>query len=79
MQSDDAGQLLPNILFSEDGSFATVGEEHVKNLFLHDVTEPERVVKFAPKFAIEQATEPFMAPVELTQKAFGSVPRSIKS
>mgnify|MGYP003633816106 CR=1 FL=1 len=76
MQSDEGGQLLPNIVFSEDGSFATVGEEHVKDLLLHDVREPERVAKFTPNFAIEQATEPFMAPVKLTDAAFGSVPKT---
>lgn len=76
MQSDEDGQLLANIVFSDDGSFATLADTHVKNLLLHDVQEPERVAEFAPKFAMEQASEPFMAAIELTDNAFGAVPKT---
>jgi pimeloyl-ACP methyl ester carboxylesterase len=76
MASDEAGELLPKIVFSDDQSFATVGLEDVKNLLLHDVKEPERLARFAPQFDIEQATEPFMSPAVLTDEAFGSVPKA---
>lgn len=75
MQSDDEGRLLPRIVFSDDQSFATLPADDVKDLLLHDVREPERIANFAPRFAIKQATEPFMFSVELTEEAFGSVPK----
>ena len=56
-------------------SFATVAEEHVKDLLLHDVREPERVAKFTPNFAIDQATEPFMAKIVVTDENFAYVIR----
>lgn len=76
MQSDEAGQLLPKIVFSEDGSFATLHREDVETLLLHDVVEPERVADFAPRFAVKQATAPFMAPAILTAEAFGTIPKA---
>lgn len=76
MQSDEAGELLTKIVFSEDQSFATLELEDVRNLLLHDVKEPERVASLAPKFLIKQATEPFMSPAILTDEAFGSVRKS---
>ena len=75
MQSDEEGQLLPRIVFSDDQSFATLQSGDVESLLLHDVREPERVASFAPKFEIKQATEPFMSSIELTKEAFGSVPK----
>jgi pimeloyl-ACP methyl ester carboxylesterase len=76
MQSDEAGELLPKITFSADQSYATVDVEDVKTILLHDVEEIERLEFLAPRFGIDQATEPFMAPAELTEAAFGSVPKT---
>ncbi len=76
MQSDAAGELLPRIVFSDDQSYATLGADDVKNILLHDVREPERVEILAREFDIKQATEPFMIPAELTNAAFGSVPKA---
>jgi pimeloyl-ACP methyl ester carboxylesterase len=76
MQSDEAGELLPNIVFSDDQSFATLEPEAVRNLLLHDVKEPERAAKLVSKFDVNQATEPFMFPVKLSNEAFGSVAKS---
>ena len=39
MESDEQGQLLPNIIFSEDQSYATVTAEMVRDLLLHDVED----------------------------------------
>ena len=76
MSSDPEGQLLSKIVFSEDKSFATIELEDIKDLLLHDVKETERVTSLAPKLEIKQATEPFMAAIELTEAAFGSIPKS---
>ena len=75
MQSDEGGQLLSQIVFSEDQSFATLRTEDVESLLLHDVKEAEKVAYLVPRFNIEQATEPFMAVAKLTDEAFGSVPK----
>lgn len=75
MQSDEDGQLLSKIEFSEDQSFATLKAEDVESLLLHDVREAGQVANFTPKFGINQATEPFMGAAELTEAAFGSVPK----
>ena len=75
LQSDEASELLSKIVFSEDQSYATVGEDDIKTIFLHDVRDKERVDEYAHRLAIQQATEPFMAPAKLTKSAFGSVPK----
>ena len=75
MQSDKEGQLLPQVVFSDDQSFATLQQEVVESILLHDVREPERVASLSPNFAMKQATEPFMAQVTLTEEAFGVVPK----
>ena len=76
MQSDEAGELLPRLKFSEDQSYVTVEDDDVKSILLNDVREPERLDAFLPHFAMKQATEPFMFPAALTDEAFGSVPKS---
>ncbi|MFT5286682.1 MAG: pimeloyl-ACP methyl ester carboxylesterase [Planctomycetota bacterium] len=76
MQSDEAGELLTQLEFSEDGSFVAVGPEVVKSALLNDVLEPERLAAFVPHFAMKQATEPFMFEAKLTTEAFGSIPKT---
>lgn len=76
MQGDQEGELLSKLIFSEDQSYATIASEDVKRLFLHDVKEPERMEAFAPHFAMKQATEPFLFAAQLSQEAFGSVPKT---
>ncbi|MFT7669471.1 MAG: pimeloyl-ACP methyl ester carboxylesterase [Planctomycetota bacterium] len=76
MQGDEAGELLSRLEFSDDQSYVTVDPETVKQTLLHDVREPERLEAFLPHFAMKQATEPFMFAAELTDEAFGSVPKT---
>lgn len=76
MQSDEAGELLPKLIFSENQSYVTVTPEDVESVLLHDVREPERLATFKPHFSMKQATEPFMFAAELTPAAFGLVPKS---
>ena len=73
MQSDEGGQLLPNIVFSEDQSYATINADLVRDLLLHDVEDKQRVERLIPEFLFKQATAPFMAPVDLSEEKFGSV------
>ncbi|PHS69272.1 MAG: hypothetical protein COB23_06530 [Methylophaga sp.] len=75
MQSDTQGELLPNIIFSEDQSYATLSDKDVSNLFLHDIDDKKKIAKLIPTFAMKQATQPFMAVAELSEEKFGSVPK----
>lgn len=75
MESDPLGQLLPNLIFSEDKSYVILNEKTIKEVFLHDVTDSERVDRLIPEFLMKQAVQPFAAPAELTQDKFGTVPK----
>jgi len=73
MQSDPEGQLLPNTIFSEDGSYATISQETVRNILLNDVKDEDYLDDIVPKFLFKQATQPFMAEAQLSEDRFGSV------
>ncbi len=73
MQNDPDGELLPNTIFSEDGSYATVSEETVRNILLNDVEDEAYLDCIVPKFLFKQATEPFMGQAQLSNERFGSV------
>lgn len=75
MQSDSGGQLLPEIVFSEDQTYATVPEPVFKRVGFHDV-EDSNIPRFFSLMAEKHATEPFMAPVSLSDENFGSVPKT---
>ena len=73
MQNDPGGELLPNAIFSEDGTYATITEETVRTILLNDVKDADYLDKIVPKFLFKQATEPFMAIANLSEEKFGSV------
>lgn len=75
MESDPAGQLLPNLIFSEDQSYVILSEKTIRELFLHDVEGEERVNKLVPEFLMKQAVQPFTEPARLTEERFGTVPK----
>ena len=73
MQSDEHGQLLPNVIFSEDQTYATITEDTVRNVLLNDFADTSELEQIIPNFLFEQATEPFMAEARLSAVKFGSV------
>ena len=73
MQSDEHGQLLPNVIFSEDQTYATITEDTVRNVLLNDFADTSELEQIIPNFLFEQATEPFMAEARLSEGKFGSV------
>ncbi len=75
MQSDPAGEVLPEIIFSNDQAYATLPEPALRKIGFHDIEE-SAIPRLLPMMAEWQATEPFMAKVELSQKNFGSVPKT---
>jgi pimeloyl-ACP methyl ester carboxylesterase len=75
MQSDPGGEFLPNLIFSEDQSYAMIPEKTVRGSGFHDVEETV-IQRVLPLMAEKQATEPFMAKVIVSDKKFGSVPKT---
>lgn len=75
MQSDPEGGALPEVVFSDDQAFATLPEQALRRIGFHDIEE-SAIKRFLPLMAEWQATEPFMAKVELSEKNFGSVPKT---
>jgi pimeloyl-ACP methyl ester carboxylesterase len=73
MQNDEGGELLANIIFSDDQSFATLAENIVRNILLNDVNDEVLLSEIVPEFLMKQSTEPFMASAQLSQDMFGSV------
>lgn len=75
MQSDRDGKFIPELIFSEDQSYATVPEQTLRNIGFHDV-DGKIIQRVLPLMAEQQATEPFMAKVAVSDKNFGSVPKT---
>lgn len=76
MQSDAAGEMLPQLVFSEDQSYAEVPETAWRETAFNDV--PSSVTNsILPKLAERQATQPFVTSVKLSEERFGSVPKHI--
>lgn len=74
MQSD-TGEFLPNIVFSDDQSYATLPEETFRSAGFHDVHESV-IQRFLPLIVEKQSTEPLMAKVTVTEANFGSVAKT---
>jgi pimeloyl-ACP methyl ester carboxylesterase len=75
MQSDADGEVLPEIVFSDDQAYATLPEAALRRIGFHDIEE-SAIKRFLPLMAEWQATEPFMAKFVLSDKNFGSVPKT---
>jgi len=73
MQSDAQGQLLPNVIFSEDQSYGELTGATVRDVLLNDIEDQAYLDRLVPHFLFKQSTEPFMAAAQLTQEKFGSV------
>jgi pimeloyl-ACP methyl ester carboxylesterase len=74
MQSDGDGKFFPEVIFSEDQTYAMVSEQTLRRVGFHDVDE-NIIQSVLPLMAERQATEPFMAKVVVSAKNFGSVPK----
>ncbi len=75
MQSDAEGEFLPEIVFSDDQTYATVPEQALRSIGFHDVEETV-IQRVLPLMTEQQATEPFMAKVVVSEENFGSVPKT---
>lgn len=76
MQSDAGGEMLPQLIFSEDQSYAVAPETAWRRTAFNDV--PSGVVNsILPKLAERQATQPFVTTGKLSEERFGSVRKYI--
>tara|TARA_R110002073_G_scaffold118918_1_gene258605 strand:+ start:496167 stop:496904 length:738 start_codon:yes stop_codon:yes gene_type:complete len=76
MQSDEGGEMLPQLIFSEDQSYAEVPETAWRETAFNDV-KIDVVDSILPKLAEKQATQPFVTAVKLSEERFGSVKKYI--
>ena len=72
-EPDTEALVPPNLIFSEDQSYATVKEEALKEVFYADCSDED--VEFAKSQLVPQAAAPFATPVSTTEENFGRVPR----
>jgi pimeloyl-ACP methyl ester carboxylesterase len=75
MESDGANGAFPEIRYSDDQAFATLPEPALRRIGLHDVDDAE-IRRILPLMAEWQATEPFLAPLEVSDERFGAVPKT---
>ena len=72
-EPDTEALVLPNLIMSEDQSYANVKQEALKEVFYADCSDED--VEFAKSRLVPQAAAPFAAPVSTTEENFGRVPR----
>jgi len=74
LKEDAGSELLQNLIFAEDQSWATVSEETLKNVVYNGATN-EQIMKAAPQL-VRQATQPFFVPVTTTENNFGKIDKT---
>jgi pimeloyl-ACP methyl ester carboxylesterase len=75
MKRDPDGEFLPKIVFSDDQSSASASDETLREVAFHDARE-EAIQPALDRMADQQATEPFLAKVVVSDEKFGSVPKT---
>jgi len=73
-EPDTEALVLPNLIMSEDQSYATVKEEALKEVFYSDCSDED--VDFAKSRLVPQAAAPFATPVSTTEENFGRISRA---
>ncbi|MAM71571.1 MAG: alpha/beta hydrolase [Gammaproteobacteria bacterium] len=72
-ESNPKPSVPPSLIVSDDEVSATIDQEKIIDLFLHDCSEEDQ--EFALAHIKRQALAPLATPVHLTAEHFGSVPR----
>ncbi len=72
-ENDTESLILPNLVMSEDGSYATLREDALREGLLADCSD-EDVQRAKSRFG-PQAVAPLATPVSLTEDNFGRIPR----
>ena len=71
ISADEGSELLRNLIFAEDKSWATVSEETLKTVVYNGATQ-QQIIEAAPNL-VRQATQPFFVTVGTTKNAFGKI------
>lgn len=75
MKKDKAGEFLPRLVFTDDQRGAQFDEATLRSVFYNET--PEQRIRWAkPQLITTQPTEPFGAPVQITNERFGHIPRA---
>jgi pimeloyl-ACP methyl ester carboxylesterase len=74
VNADTESQLLQNLIFAEDQSWATVNEDTLKNV-VYNKASAEQIAEAAPNL-VHQATKPFFEAVETSANAFGKIDKT---
>ena len=72
-QTDAWTEVLPNLVFASDHSWAEVKSEAIRSAFYADCSDAD--VALAKSLLVPQATAPLAAAVQTTDEHWGSVPR----
>lgn len=72
-ENDSESLVVPNLEISEDGSYATLREDAIREGLLADCSD-EDVERAKARF-VPQAVAPLATPVSLTEENFGRIPR----
>jgi pimeloyl-ACP methyl ester carboxylesterase len=70
VNEDPDSELLKNLIFSEDKSWATVSEDT-----LYNGATAQQIAEAAPHL-VRQATQPFFVPVATTERSFGRIEKA---
>lgn len=75
MKNDEAGEFLPRLVFTDDQRGAQFDEATLREVFYNET--PEHCIQWAkPQLIPTQPTEPFGAPVQITNERFGNITRA---
>jgi pimeloyl-ACP methyl ester carboxylesterase len=72
-QSDSKAELLPNLIFSNDQSSATIKPESIRTTLYADCSSSD--IALAQSLLVPQAVLPLATPVRTTAARWGSIPR----
>lgn len=75
MQRDSGGEFLPELIFSQDHSYATAEAATWRSKAFHDVDAQSISEVLSLVDGLAQATEPFMVKTAVTAQNFGAVPK----
>ncbi len=75
MAGDTDAEVFSEIEFTDDQAFATLPEPALRRVGLHDVDDTE-IQRILPFMAEWQSSEPFLAKVVLSERNFGSIPKT---
>ena len=73
-EEDTTGAVLPNLVFDESRSIATMNEENLKEVFYADC--PDEDIALAKMLLVPQVLAPLSVPVQTTPQRFGRVLRA---